>query len=58
MNLSSSLTLLDLSGTGLYGNLLDEVLDLPNLEVLKLSGNPDISGNLAKANVSAVVVVL
>ncbi|KAM7481514.1 hypothetical protein LguiB_006097 [Lonicera macranthoides] len=53
-NLSSSLMLLDLSETGLRGNLPDEVFHLPNLEMLMLSGNMDLTIYLQKeANVSS-----
>ncbi|KAM7481598.1 hypothetical protein LguiB_006181 [Lonicera macranthoides] len=49
VNMSSSLTLLDLSCTGLHGNLLNEVLHLPNLQKLMLSGNRDLTIYLPKA---------
>ncbi|KAM7478204.1 hypothetical protein LguiA_026417 [Lonicera macranthoides] len=48
-NLSSSLMLLDLSETGLHGNLPNEVFHLPNLEMLMLSGNMDLTIYLQKA---------
>ncbi|KAM7478271.1 hypothetical protein LguiA_026484 [Lonicera macranthoides] len=49
VNLSSSLTLLDLSHTGLNGNLPDEVLHLPNLQKLRLSYNRDLTVYFPKA---------
>lgn len=52
VNLSSSLTPLYLSYTRLHGNLPDEVLRLPNLQELDLSGDRNLTGYLSKANVS------
>nr|GMD00446.1 receptor-like protein 12 [Ipomoea batatas] len=47
-NLSSSLRILSLASTGLYGKFPDSVFDLPNLERLILASNFDLQGHLPK----------
>ncbi|XP_019151031.1 PREDICTED: receptor-like protein 12 [Ipomoea nil] len=47
-NLSSSLRILSLVSTGLYGKFPDSVFDLPNLERLILNSNFDLQGHLPK----------
>ncbi|XP_031094198.1 receptor-like protein 33 [Ipomoea triloba] len=47
-NLSSSLRILSLGSTGLYGKFPDSVFDLPNLERLILTSNFDLQGHLPK----------
>ena len=49
-NLSSSLISLSLSDTKLDGNLPTDILCLPNLQILSLSGNEDLRGELPKSN--------
>ncbi|XP_058748311.1 receptor-like protein Cf-9 homolog isoform X1 [Vicia villosa] len=49
-NLSSSLVSLSLRKTGLQGNLSSDILSLPNLQKLDLSGNEYLSGQLPKFN--------
>ncbi|XP_028060546.1 receptor-like protein 9DC3 [Camellia sinensis] len=49
----SSLTYLDLSYTGLHGKLPDSIFHLPNLQILYLGGNFDLTGNLPKVNWSS-----
>ncbi|XP_028114448.1 receptor-like protein 6 [Camellia sinensis] len=49
----SSLTYLDLISTGLYGKLLDSIFHFPNLQVLFLGDNHDLTGNLPKAKWSS-----
>ncbi|KAL7189648.1 hypothetical protein ACSBR1_039319 [Camellia fascicularis] len=49
----SSLTYLDLISTGLYGKLSDNIFHFPNLQVLFLGYNYDLTGNLPKVNWSS-----
>ncbi|KAL5126567.1 Receptor-like protein 9DC3 [Glycine soja] len=49
-NLSSSLISLILVSTELQGNLSSDILSLPNLQILSLSGNKDLGGELPKYN--------
>ncbi|CAL5443125.1 unnamed protein product [Camellia sinensis] len=49
----SSLTYLDLSYTRLHGKLPDSIFHLPNLQILYLGGNYDLTGNLPKVNWSS-----
>ncbi|XP_028070414.1 receptor-like protein 7 [Camellia sinensis] len=49
----SSLTYLDLQFTGLYGKLPNNIFHLPNLQILSLEGNFDLTGNLPKVNWSS-----
>ncbi|CAL5443171.1 unnamed protein product [Camellia sinensis] len=49
----SSLTYLDLTFTGLHGKLPDSIFHLPNLQILFLGGNHDLTGNLPKVNWSS-----
>ncbi|XP_028200884.1 receptor-like protein Cf-9 isoform X2 [Glycine soja] len=49
-NLSSSLISLTLRDTKLQGNLSGDILCLPNLQILSLSGNEDLRGELPKSN--------
>ncbi|XP_028114608.1 receptor-like protein 9DC3 [Camellia sinensis] len=48
-----SLTYLDLISTGLYGKLPDNIFHFPNLQVLFLGYNYDLTGNLPKVNWSS-----
>ncbi|XP_061352303.1 receptor-like protein 6 [Gastrolobium bilobum] len=50
MNLSSSLVSLSLRDTGLQGNLPTDILCLPYLQELWLSGNEKLRGQLPKSN--------
>ncbi|KAK3022797.1 hypothetical protein RJ639_046899 [Escallonia herrerae] len=50
INLSSSLTYLGLSLTGLHGKLPDGILHLPKLQKLERTGNDDITGKFPKLN--------
>ncbi|CAL5443181.1 unnamed protein product [Camellia sinensis] len=49
----SSLTYLDLRSTGLHGKLPDSIFHLPNLQILSLGDNHDLTGNLPKVNWSS-----
>uniref|UniRef100_A0A0R0GIZ8 Leucine-rich repeat-containing N-terminal plant-type domain-containing protein n=1 Tax=Glycine max TaxID=3847 RepID=A0A0R0GIZ8_SOYBN len=49
-NLSSSLISLSLVSTELQGNLWSHILSLPNLQMLDLSFNKDLGGELPKSN--------
>ncbi|KRH14703.1 hypothetical protein GLYMA_14G043300v4 [Glycine max] len=49
-NLSSSLISLILVSTELQGNLSSDILSLPNLQILSLSSNKDLGGELPKSN--------
>ncbi|CAL5438643.1 unnamed protein product [Camellia sinensis] len=49
----SSLTHLDLSSTGLHGKLPNSIFHLPNLQILSLGDNYDLTGNLPKVNWSS-----
>ncbi|KAL7189640.1 hypothetical protein ACSBR1_039311 [Camellia fascicularis] len=49
----SSLTYLDLSFTGLHGKLTDSIFHLPNLQILSLGYNYDLTGNLPNVNWSS-----
>ncbi|XP_028114407.1 receptor-like protein Cf-9, partial [Camellia sinensis] len=49
----SSLTYLDLTFTGSHGKLPDSIFHLPNLQILFLGGNHDLTGNLPKVNWSS-----
>ena len=50
MNLSSSLTTLSLSSYDLQGKLENNVLCLPGIQTLDLTGNWDLEGSLLKSN--------
>ncbi|WKA13315.1 hypothetical protein VitviT2T_030627 [Vitis vinifera] len=54
----SSLRSMDLSSCQLYGRFPDDDLQLPNLKVLKLKGNHDLSGNFPKFNESNSMLLL
>ncbi|XP_034677817.1 receptor-like protein 53 [Vitis riparia] len=54
----SSLKSMDLSSCQLYGRFPDDDLQLPNLKVLKLKGNHDLSGNFPKFNESNSMLLL
>ncbi|CAL5443110.1 unnamed protein product [Camellia sinensis] len=49
----SSLTHLDLTFTGLHGKSPDSIFHLPNLQILSLGDNQDLTGNLPKVNWSS-----
>ncbi|GMQ06668.1 hypothetical protein CsSME_00051160 [Camellia sinensis var. sinensis] len=49
----SSLTYLDFTFTGLRGKLPDSIFHLPNLQILSLGANYDLTGNLPKVNWSS-----
>ncbi|XP_044494351.1 receptor-like protein 34 [Mangifera indica] len=53
MNLSSSLTYLHLSYCNLQGNFPTHILCLPNLQILLLRGNFNLTGNFPKFNWSS-----
>jgi len=53
LNLSSSLITLSLRGTGIKGKLTDDILCLPNLQHLYLSGNTDLHGQLPDLSCSS-----
>jgi len=53
LNLSSSLITLSLRQTGLKGKLTDDILCLPNLQHLYLSGNTDLHGQLPDLSCSS-----
>jgi len=53
LNLSSSLITLSLGGTGLKGKLTDAILCLPNLQLLDLSYNSDLHGQLPSLSCSS-----
>ncbi|XP_044467782.1 receptor-like protein Cf-9 homolog [Mangifera indica] len=57
-NLSSSLTYLSLSDCKLQGNFLTHVFHLPNLQVLCLGGNFNLTGNFPKVNWSTPLKIL
>ncbi|KAL8499258.1 hypothetical protein ACS0TY_022297 [Phlomoides rotata] len=50
MNMSSFLTDLDLSSTGLRGEFLATIFDKPNMQVLQLGGNEGLEGRIGKLN--------
>ncbi|XP_027172890.1 receptor-like protein Cf-9 homolog [Coffea eugenioides] len=52
VNFSSSLTYLDLSDTGITGNLPGNVFHLPNMRVLLLGDNENLTVSLPKLNCS------
>ncbi|KAL3530205.1 hypothetical protein ACH5RR_009527 [Cinchona calisaya] len=52
MNLSSSLTYLDLSGTNIHGMLPNDVFQRPKMRVLALGANSYLTGSLPKFNCS------
>ncbi|XP_062081198.1 receptor-like protein 6 [Humulus lupulus] len=58
MNLSTSLTSLDLSRSHLQGKLPENVLSLPNLQQLDLSYNPNLNGSFPQYNWSSPLKVL
>ncbi|XP_062081178.1 receptor like protein 22-like [Humulus lupulus] len=58
MNLSTSLTSLDLSESHLQGKLPENVLSLPNLQQLDLSDNPNLNGSFPQYNWSSPLKVL
>ncbi|KAK9199316.1 hypothetical protein WN944_014506 [Citrus x changshan-huyou] len=53
LNLSSTMTALDLSGASLQGNFPDEIFRLPNLQALYLYGNSKLTGYLPNSNWSS-----
>ncbi|KAL9432964.1 hypothetical protein AB3S75_027889 [Citrus x aurantiifolia] len=53
LNLSSTMTYLDLSRAGIQGNFPDEIFRLPNLQVLYLYGNDQLTGYLPNSNWSS-----
>jgi len=53
LNLSSSLITLSLRGTRIKGKLTDDILCLPNLQHLYLSGNTDLHGQLPDLSCSS-----
>ncbi|KAI5568278.1 hypothetical protein BDE02_12G004600 [Populus trichocarpa] len=57
-NLSSSLSALALWGCGLQGKFPDNIFLLPNLEVLDLTYNDDLTGSFPSSNVSNVLRLL
>ncbi|XP_030509716.2 receptor like protein 22-like [Cannabis sativa] len=58
MNLSTSLTSLDLSWTNLQGKLPENVLSLPNLQQLYLSNNLNLNGSFPQYNWSSPLKVM
>ena len=50
MNLSSSLTTLSLEDCDLQGKLENNILCLPNIQTLDLTGNSNLEGSLLKSN--------
>ncbi|XP_062081169.1 receptor-like protein 6 [Humulus lupulus] len=58
MNLSTSLTSLDLSRSQLQGKLPENVLSLPNLQQLDLSYNSYLNGSFPQYNLSSPLKVL
>ncbi|KDO41567.1 hypothetical protein CISIN_1g0456191mg, partial [Citrus sinensis] len=50
LNLSSTITVLDLSGTGMRGNFPREIFQLPHLQELHLSSNKYLTGYLPESN--------
>ncbi|CDP15614.1 unnamed protein product [Coffea canephora] len=52
VNFSSSLTYLDLTNTGIRGNLPGDVFHLPNMRVLSLGDNENLTVSLPKLNCS------
>ncbi|XP_062081217.1 receptor like protein 22-like [Humulus lupulus] len=58
MNLSTSLTSLDLSWSSLQGKLPENVFSLPNLQQLDLSHNPNLNGSFPQYNWSSPLKVL
>ncbi|KAJ6887656.1 receptor-like protein 9DC3 [Populus alba x Populus x berolinensis] len=57
-NLSSSLSALALWGCGLQGRFPDNIFLLPNLEVLDLTYNDNLTGSFPSSNVSNVLSLL
>ncbi|KAJ6881084.1 receptor like protein 6-like [Populus alba x Populus x berolinensis] len=57
-NLSSSLSALALWGCGLQGRFPDNIFLLPNLEVLDLTYNDNLTGSFPSSNVSNVLLLL
>ncbi|RZB67401.1 Receptor-like protein Cf-9 [Glycine soja] len=57
-NLSFSLISLSLRDTKLQGNLSSDILFLPNLQILSLSDNKDLGGELPKSNWSTQLRLL
>ncbi|KAL8551140.1 hypothetical protein ACS0TY_000283 [Phlomoides rotata] len=49
INMSSFLTHLDLSNTGLQGNLPATIFEKPNLQILRLNDNYDLNSSLPKS---------
>ena len=58
MNLSSSLTSLSLYGCGLKGRFPDNIFHLPNLQLLSLSYNYNLTGSLPNYNWSSPLKIL
>ncbi|GLT25992.1 hypothetical protein SLA2020_010860 [Shorea laevis] len=58
LNLTSSLEHLSLSFCNLQGNFPNQVFQLPSLQLLDLSGNFDLGGNLLEANQSSTLEYL
>ncbi|KAL9432962.1 hypothetical protein AB3S75_027888 [Citrus x aurantiifolia] len=50
LNLSSTMTDLDLGGTRIKGNFPDDIFRLPNLQILHLNLNSQLTGYLPKSN--------
>ncbi|KAL9437933.1 hypothetical protein AB3S75_023743 [Citrus x aurantiifolia] len=53
LNLSSAMTDLDLGGTRIKGNFPDDIFRLPNLQILFLNLNSQLTGYLPKSNWSS-----
>ncbi|KDO36940.1 hypothetical protein CISIN_1g047486mg, partial [Citrus sinensis] len=53
LNLSSTMTDLDLGGTRIKGNFPDDIFRLPNLQILFLNLNSQLTGYLPKSNWSS-----
>ncbi|GKV48139.1 hypothetical protein SLEP1_g54969 [Rubroshorea leprosula] len=58
LNLTSSLEHLGLSSCNLQGNLPNQVFQLPSLQLLNLSYNYDLGGNLPESNQSSALKYL
>ncbi|KAI4307923.1 hypothetical protein L6164_031048 [Bauhinia variegata] len=58
MNVSSSLATLSLRETRLEGELASTILSLPNLQILDLSMNHDLKGELLNSNYRSSITIL